>query len=258
MSINELYFQAEQTKLDPILCGSETCAPGHSWGPAVRIYWLIHYVVSGKGIFRIGGKEYTVSAGSFFVISPFEETYYQADTHDPWKYIWVGFTCSGNLPLSLDPVVICPDVYEHFRGIADCAYLSGGRKAFLTARLWDLFAYLLENRSPSEDRISQAVNYIHSKYMNPLSVEDMARRVNLERSYFTTLFTRQIGISPGRYLQNYRMEIAASLLTQGGKSVSLTAQSVGYSDIYTFSKTFKRHFGLSPREFAKQNEKPLI
>ncbi len=112
---------------------------------------------------------------------------------------------------------------------------------------------LLEAHNPNEDAVGVALNYIHSKYMYALSVEDIAQTVGLERSYFTTLFTRQVGISPGKYLQNHRMEIAATLLTRDNCSVSTTALSVGYPDIYTFSKTFKRHFGMSPREYAKHN-----
>ena len=37
--------------LNPVQFGSEECAPGHFFGPAVRTYWLLHYVVSGKGTF---------------------------------------------------------------------------------------------------------------------------------------------------------------------------------------------------------------
>lgn len=253
MPMNEYYFHAAPNSLDPILCGNQNCSANHSWGPAVRIYWLIHYVVSGKGIFRIGGKEYAVNAGSFFVIPPYEEVSYTADADDPWTYIWIGFHCGSHLPVIPEPVTHCPDAYEIFHSISECTQMAGGKKAYLTARLWDLFALLLEQKNPPDDCVSQALSFIHTKYMNPISVEQIASQVNLERSYFTTLFTKRTGVPPGKYLQNYRMEIAANLLAQGHKSVSLTAQSVGYSDIYTFSKTFKRHFGLPPRNYAKQH-----
>lgn len=252
MPIHELYFPKSDIRIDPILCGNENCTPDHGWGPAVRIYWLIHYVVSGRGKFQINGKTHCVTLGSFFVIPPYEEVLYQADHDDPWSYIWIGFTCSGLLPVTLNPVMYCPDGYEVFRQIAECDQLAGGQKSYLTARLWDLFALLQQEKTPADSCIHQALSYIHSKYMNQISVEDIARRVNLERSYFTTAFTRQVGISPGKYLQNYRMEVAADLLKRGGKSVSITAQSVGYSDIYTFSKTFKRHFGMPPSQYAQK------
>ena len=46
------------------------------------------------------------------------------------------------------------------------------------------------------------------------------------------------------------MSIAASLLVKDEKNVSITASSVGYNDIFTFSKMFKRHFGVSPQEYV--------
>lgn len=254
MQFSEFYFPVSNPTIDPVFCGHEDCEPDHSWGPGVRLYWLIHFVESGKGIFHLKGKEYPVSAGSFFVVPPDEEVMYQADHNDPWNYMWVGFHCTGSMPIELSPVMFCPEAGSVFRSMLECEHLSGGSKAYLTGRIWDFFSLLLEQTHPAADAVDQALNYIHSKYMYPLSVESIAARVNLERSYFTTLFTARVGVSPGKYLQNHRMHIAASLLTQGHRSVSTTALSVGYPDIYTFSKTFKRHFGVSPREFSKQNK----
>ena len=73
--------------INPRICGVEACAPGHSFGPAVREYFLLHYVVRGKGIFRRGKREYTLQAGEIFVIRPGEVTYYEADMRDPWEYM---------------------------------------------------------------------------------------------------------------------------------------------------------------------------
>lgn len=253
MEYKEILFSANTTTLDPLFYGQQACEPNHEWGPGVRLYWLIHYVVSGKGIFRIRGKEYAVTAGSLFVVPPYEQVMYRADSEEPWEYMWVGFRVGGELPLKLEPVIHCPEAYNIFRAMPDSQRLSGGTKAYSTGLLWQFFALLLDAHNPHGDAVDLALNYIHSKYMYPLTVEDIAHTAGLERSYFTTLFTRQIGISPGKYLLNHRMEIAAALLTRDNCSVSTTALSVGYPDVYTFSKTFKRHFGLSPREYAKQN-----
>ena len=69
--------------LNPMQFGSEECAPGHFFGPAVRTYWLLHYVTSGKGTFTRDGVTYQLQAGDLFVISPYLETYYEADQNSP-------------------------------------------------------------------------------------------------------------------------------------------------------------------------------
>ena len=65
--------------LNPRICGREVCAPGHTFGPAVREYHLLHYVVRGTGVFRRAQAVYTLRAGDIFVIRPGESTVYAAD-----------------------------------------------------------------------------------------------------------------------------------------------------------------------------------
>ena len=54
--------------LAPLTFGWEACAPGHQFGPAVRHYHLLHYVLEGEGTFLKGGATYRVDAGDLFVI----------------------------------------------------------------------------------------------------------------------------------------------------------------------------------------------
>ena len=51
-------------------CGVQRCAAGHSWGPAIRDHYLIHYIVSGRGVFSVKGNEYNLSVGDGFLVVP--------------------------------------------------------------------------------------------------------------------------------------------------------------------------------------------
>lgn len=215
--------------------------------------WLIHYVASGCGIFKIRGKTYNVSKGEMFVIPPYEEAYYEADEKNPWSYLWIGFNANDELTKYLKDVIFCPEAEKIFNDMKNCANFSSGRSKFLSARIWDLFAILSEKEDVRyDDYIQKALEYIHYEYMYDISVETLSKRLNLERTYFSALFKKRIGISPKQYLLNYRMDIASGLLTQKNISVSVVASSVGYSDLYTFSKMFKKHFGISPTAYAKK------
>ncbi len=237
--------------LNPIQFGYEDCQKAHFYGPAVRTHWLIHFVVSGFGIFKIGDRRYTVRPGEMFIIPPFQETYYQADSENPWSYIWVGFTADQPLPMVLPDVVRCPEAVAVFDAMKDCASFTGGRSAFVSGKLWELFALLLGKEQQQDDYIKIAMDFIHTEYMIGITVEEIATRLNLDRTYFSALFKKKTGVSPKQYLTNYRMNVAASLLAEQGVSVSVVALSVGYSDIFTFSKMFKRHFGSSPKQYSK-------
>lgn len=72
-------------------CGFQRCSPGHTWGPAVRDHFLIHYITSGKGVYDSGSGKYSLSAGDGFLVVPNRLITYWADQSDPWEYYWVGF-----------------------------------------------------------------------------------------------------------------------------------------------------------------------
>ncbi len=238
--------------LNPVIFGFQDCASGHYYGPTVRTYWLIHFVVTGKGIFEINGVTYPVSKGMMFVIPPYVQTFYQSDKDEPWNYIWIGFTASDDLPMGLPPVIDCPQAGSVFQSMKNCATYENGRSAFLSGKLWELFACLKEMEKIQADPVAQALFMIRAEYMSELSVQELARRLNLNRSYFSAIFKSKTGVSPGKYLLNFRMEQAAQLLKKHGCSVTVTANSVGYSDVFTFSKMFKRVYGCSPNTYTKK------
>lgn len=242
----------QYNSLCPVQFGYENCKSRHHFGPAVRQYHLIHFVVSGFGKFIINNNVYHIGPGEMFVIPPMVETYYEADSKNPWEYIWIGFT-TDKLPISLNDTISCPEAHSIFNAMKKCAKFENGRSAFLSAKLWELFSLLLENESHYPDYIDKALDFIQSEYMKNINVDTLASMLNLDRSYFTTLFTKKVGISPGKYIFNHRMSIAASLLVNNNTSVSVTANSVGYSDIFNFSKMFKKHFGISPTEYVKKH-----
>jgi len=238
-------------ELNPVQFGFAKCDKSHHYGPATRTHWLIHYVESGFGIFRINNKEYSVGPGEMFVIPPFVESYYEADSENPWSYIWIGFTTENTLPVELNDVVHSPHAAVVFNAMKACEDLLNGRSSFLCSKLWKLFTLLLEDEKHNTSYVDKALDCIHSEYMYDLTIKEIAMRIGLDHSYFSSLFLKKMGISPKQYLLNYRMNIAISLMIEKGNSISVAAYSVGYTDVCNFSKVFKKHFGVSPREYVK-------
>lgn len=241
------------SNINPVQFGYEECEKSHHYGPAMRTHWLLHYVAAGNGIFQTGGKTYYVNAGDLFVIPPFVETYYEADSKTPWSYIWIGFTTDGKLPVRLDDVIHRPEAAAIFEKMKECHTFENGRSAFLCAKIWELFSLLLESRPNKTDYVQMALSCMHSEFMHGITVQDIADRLNLNRSYFSILFKKKTGVSPAQYLIRYRMEFAASLMVNRGKSVSVAAYSSGYADLFAFSKMFKQYYGVSPRKYIEEN-----
>ena len=247
--LHEMVVNKGYIDINPVQFGYEECKSNHSFGPALRTHWLLHYVVSGKGVFKIEGREYTVTAGNIFVIPPYIETYYEADDTDPWEYIWIGFTASDRIELRFSDVMHLPQAHRIFEDFKKCSSMTSGRTEFLCCKIWQLISQIYEKQNENVDYVDKALNIINAEYMSDLSIQSIADSVGLERTYFSALFKKRTSFSPKQYLLKVRMEQAATFLKEYGYSVSVTALSVGYGDVYIFSKMFKQFYGVSPSKY---------
>lgn len=90
--------QTSSKELHLISCGWEKCTPEQSYGPGVRRYYTIHFVLSGQGYFYMNNRKYTLKAGQCFFIPPMTSSLYKAEPSDPWTYIWICFN-GENAPI---------------------------------------------------------------------------------------------------------------------------------------------------------------
>ncbi len=272
--MRQTYLQpsTKEQELQVYHYGMEVCEKDHSFGPAVRDHFLIHFIRSGQGSFRIHGRQYSLKAGQGFLIPPREVTFYQADAVDPWEYWWVGFegTRAQELVRGLglnrsNPVVSLGSdsaIYSLMEQLLDIRSGEAGSDLRVQGQLYLLLGELQRcvggqsmsqsRLTPQEYYISQALEYIDRNYSRQIKITDITHYVGLNRSYFTTLFCGAMQISPRRYLLQYRMQKAVELLISTALSVGDIARSVGYTDPFTFSRAFKKIVGLAPNEYRQQ------
>ena len=235
--------------LNPLIAGEEICKPSHRFGPSVRKYTLIHYVIKGRGVFYARGNRYPVEAGQAFLILPEEVTTYEADASDPWHYQWIGFdgTLSAHFA-QLPPVFpLKDDIFRKaFRPVSDPATLE----FHLASVLFLLYASLFSAKANTNQHVQRVESYIQASYMRTVRVEDIARQLNLDRRYLSRLFKEKTGQSIQNYLIQTRMDAAIQHL-EAGYNVNDTAMLCGYEDISNFSKMFKKRFGISPAKMKQ-------
>lgn len=195
---SEIVIDQHYKDFSPMQFGSETCDPGHFFGPSVRTHWLLHYIVYGFGRFERDGISYSVKPGDIFVIPPYEKTYYEADQKKPWRYIWIGFTTDQSVPEQLlKPIIHCPSAGKIFEEMLQCEKMENGRTAFLCAKLWEFFSILLDNAKSDTDYVQKAINCINAEYINGITIRQVADRLNINRSYLSDLFKKLHGhLSP--------------------------------------------------------------
>ena len=94
-----------------------------------------------------------------------------------------------------------------------------------------------------------AVKYLTSHFSEKISIDELASHIGISRGYLTQLVKDLTGLSPKQYLIRFRMEMAAKYLTEDNLPISQVAASCGYSDPLTFSKAFRKQYGVSPTEY---------
>ena len=99
----------------------------------------------------------------------------------------------------------------------------------------------------SVEHIFTAAAYINEHYREPLSLADLAASCNLEKTYFSALFKRVIGLSPCEYITVRRIELAVRLLKDTDKTVLEIATECGFNNTANFNKLFKNHTGTVPK-----------
>lgn len=94
-------------------------------------------------------------------------------------------------------------------------------------------------------RVLKGKEFIDSNFTAALTIEQIARKAGMSEYHFFRLFKQIIGLTPYQYILSNRLKTSAQLL-KADYSVSDVAIMMGFSDIFSFSKAFKKHFGLSP------------
>ena len=103
-------------------------------------------------------------------------------------------------------------------------------------------------------KIQPAVDYITQNYNKNMTNDDLAAMTSLSTVYFRKLFTEVFGVSPITYVHEMRIRKAQEMLQSDYGSITDIAQSLGYLNIYDFSRTFKKHTGVSPLNYLKLNK----
>lgn len=249
-------------------CGYSECEPKHSYGHAARADYIIHFILEGKGIYRTENRTYHLSAGQGFLIEPEMLTWYQADQDNPWSYIWIGFggkeagKCLDDMGVSEEqPVFYSGHGAEMKRIVMKMLRTHAGSVSSqyqLQGLFYSFLALLTENPVEAEEQqdkesvyVKNAIRFVRNNYQNKIRVTDIANEICVSRSYLYKLFERSCGMSPQEYLIRFRISKARELLHTSNMTVEEIALTCGFYDTKAFSKSFKQHYGMSPKEYRK-------
>lgn len=130
--------------------------------------------------------------------------------------------------------------------------------------VYDIILKLMRTEEPAyrpaskQRKIQPAVDYIAQHYAQNITNDELAALTSLSTVYFRKLFTELYGISPISYVHHLRIKKAKEMLLSDYGSITAIAQSLGYLNIYDFSRAFKKYTGLAPTNYLKLQGAPMI
>lgn len=254
--------------------------------PYVPLHWHdefeIIYIKRGKGLITVDFTSYQVSAGAILFITPGQLHSIEQFESESMEYENIIFhpqillsrqtdSCSRDFfsPL-LNGTLTVPVLYQPddacYKEISSCIDANDeisktnppAYQFFIKSQLYMLFFILFnkcstqavpKKNSKSLEKMKLILKYVENNYMEKITIESMAKEVNLSQSHFMKYFKNTMGTSFIDYLNEYRLTMASRLLISSDSLIIDIAAESGFDNLSYFNRAFKKRFCLTPREY---------
>ena len=235
--------------------------------------YLIKYTISGEGLLDYDGKSYTVRPGQVFWIDCMKPQYYRTSPRKgEWRVLWVHFygaTCEAYYSMFLTQthgsncVYIDSDVAVKSALDALIAIYRGGdnsisgdvqASSLLTTIMTRCITAAGEDgkRSDLPSYVMDVRDFINLNYTERITLDELSRKLSVNKYYLQKLFKRYMGLSPNEYLIRTRLTRAKELLRTTNLSISQISMDVGISNIGHFISLFKMHEEITPSAYRQR------
>ena len=119
----------------------------------------------------------------------------------------------------------------------------------LFEHLQDISGTSVRRTDMAQTKLQLMMQYIQDRFRDPLSLDEIAASASVSKSRALQIFQDHIQFSPIAYLISYRLQRAAFLLSETEKPISSIAEETGFSDSGYFCRTWKKHYGMTPKEY---------
>ncbi len=225
-----------------------------------RSAWAVVLKYEGETVYYQNNKKLISNACNILLLP--KDSDYEWFCTNSGHCIIIDFECTASSNELLTFKTTLPDlILKMFRKIEFCLTMRNEMyKQTAIKYLYEIIISLSKeketgysNRS-KQLKITPAIEYIAKNYHKQIKNDELAKICGLSTVYFRKLFSESLGISPINYIHQLRINKAKEMFASDYTSITEIALSLGYSDIYDFSRVFKKITGLSPSKYQKYDE----
>ena len=233
-------------------------------------YYVVGFVEGGRRHLWCKDREYDLSAGDLILFNPRDNHYcaplngeildYRAVNINPdvMKKFTREITGQEYMPRFTCNVVYQSDITQSLGNLYKAIVERAPRLAREEALFFLLEQVLLEYSAPFDEagitepgpQIQTLCTYMEEHFSENITLDDLLSMTSFGKSYLLRAFTRQVGVSPYRYLQTIRLDRAKQFLQEGVPPID-AAMMAGFSDQSHFTNFFKEFIGLTPKQYQR-------
>lgn len=228
-------------------------------------YYILEYVISGKGYIHCEGNDYTVGQDDVYIIHPGMKHRYGADKNEPYKKIWINFMSGVFTDIfaayGLSQIIHFPNsnCHEYFKQLIKIAEENNDNSDIYIEVSEIIFKIILTLvKNTTQGKISKVANILKEtldrSIYSKVTIEDISLELKISKSQLCREFKKYFNITPYQYLINKRISIAENLLLKTELSIREISDLLCFIDAYSFSNLFKKKTGFSPKAFRKNPE----
>lgn len=106
-------------------------------------------------------------------------------------------------------------------------------------------------RKPAPPWLARARDELHDRFLDPPRIRDLAAAAGVHPDHFARAFRLRFGVPVGCYVRRLRLDWATIRLEASTQAISAIALDAGFADQSHFTRAFKRHTGLTPKEYRQ-------
>ncbi len=230
-------------------------------------YFVIEYVVSGKGYVEVNGETYEVNKGDLYILKPGITHKYWADKTEPYCKIWIncfsGFLNEFLIVYGLANRVVfngegCKKYFDELLEFAKEKPYNEDYSVGVSKILFSLFFALCE-RNNSQSGVSTTAlktkQALDSSVYHNVTIEGIAKQISVSKSQMTREFKKYYKQAPYQYLLAKKINVAKQYLLGTKMKIGEISNMLCFSDEYNFSNFFKKKVGVYPKEFREKEGK---
>ena len=264
---NLIYQYLSDLQIHLLNGGFTHCRPDWGYQNLLPEYNKMYYICDGEGWIRIQDQDVYPSPGQFVFIPAGTVHSFSTVSSNTYTKYWCHFTSNVmfsplfqyyGLPYVMNASEVAGIVQPFQRMEQMLSWTAPSLSLRVKSTIYEIISCFIDHSVRNEVesvapasvlKLQRVTEYIDQHMDKDIKIEQLAEIMHFNTNYLYHFMKTHLGITPMQYIYKRRLEKAKFLLTNTDDTLTEIASVTGFSDVYHFSKSFKKNTGISPRAY---------